>query len=211
MKMGRKLFVAAVLALAGLAAGAAPRGPHPDFRLRKHEVSVSGAIVPAKYLGGYDFRYLEKVDIWYGESLAKYYFDAATYNIEKTTLLWSLNYFYNINHRFAVGASVSYEGGFDYYYRRSDDSLLNREGKNVLTTMAHVRFSWMNRPLVRMYSQLSAGAAYSMEGDYEYPYEHISFQISPVGISVGKAVYGYAELGFGTAFVGCNLGIGYRF
>ncbi len=209
--MSRKLVITLLLVLSGLSLNAGTWKDHPGFILKKHEISVSVAAIPSRALAGYDFNFLAKAGIGYGNTLANTYFNAATYNIEKSTLLWSLNYLYNINRILAIGASVSYEVGSDAYYYRSDNSLFSKESKNVFTTMAHIRSSWLNRPLVRMYSQLSVGAAYSMEGDFDYPYEHITFQIAPVGISVGKDIYGYAELGFGIAYVGCNFGLGYRF
>ncbi len=209
--MKRKLMIIMVLALSCISMSAGSRGGRQGFELRKHEVSVSGAVAPAKFIAGYDFNFLRKAGLDYGHSLADKYFDAATYEVEKTSLLWSLNYYYNINRLFAVGASFSYEGGSNSFYSRADDSLINRESKNILTTMAHFRVSWLNRTLVRMYSEVALGAAYSMEGDYTEPIEHVTFHLAPVGISVGKSLYGFAELGVGTYYIGTRFGIGYRF
>ncbi len=200
--MTKKLMTLALLALACISMEAGTR---------KHEISFSGGYVPGRWFGGYDFSYMKKNDLHNSPSLNDTYFDASTYEIEKSSLAWSLNYAYNFNKTIALGAVFSYEGGSQSFYRRSDNSLINKENKNILTTMAVFRASWLNRKFIRMYSQIGAGASYSMEGNFKYPIDHFAFQISPVGISVGKQLYGHLELGVGTVYMGFNIGIGYRF
>ncbi len=209
--MKRKLMTVAWLTLLSLGIQASPRDGKPTFELKKHEVSFSGSIIPGKWFAGYDFNFLPEHDLLHSNSLTNNYFDASVYEIEKTTLAWSLNYAYNFNRFIAVGATLSYEGGSRAYYTHSDDNLVNKENKNYLTTLAFFRASWLNRPYVRMYSLIGAGASYSMEGDYSYPIEHLAFQFSPLCISFGKALYGHVELGIGTLYMGANIGIGYRF
>ncbi len=200
--MNRKLMTFALLAMLCLNLGAAER---------RHEISVSGGYVPGHWFAGYDFNYLMKNGIYYNTSFADTYFDASTYEVEKSTLTWSLNYLYNFNKTIAVGAVLAYEGGSQAFYKRSDDSLINKENKNILSTLATFRATWLNRRYVRMYSLIGAGARYSMEGDFSYPINHLAFQIAPLGISVGKDLYGHVEFGVGTLYMGFNLGIGYRF
>ena len=45
----------------------------------------------------------------------------------------------------------------------------------------------------------------------EYPETYLSLQVTPVGISVGKKLFGFFELGVGTIYVGGCFGLGYRF
>ncbi len=200
--MTRKLIAITLLAMVCMSMEAGTQ---------KHEISVSGGFVPARWASGYDFNYLTKNDLHYTNSLPDTYFDASTYEVEKCTLAWSLNYAYNFNSKIALGATFSYEGGSNSFYRRSDNSLINKESKNILSTLVNFRATWLNRKFIRMYSLIGAGAAYSMEGDFKYPIDHLAFQLTPVGISFGKQLYGHVELGFGTVFMGANVGIGYRF
>ena len=39
----------------------------------------------------------------------------------------------------------------------------------------------------------------------------LSFQMVPIGVTVGKKVFGFFETGIGTQYVGCMAGIGFRF
>ena len=84
---------------------------------------------------------------------------------------------------------------------------------HYLTPMLTARFSWLNRKLVRLYSSVGAGLAVSlMDVSYrEYPETYLSLQVTPVGISVGKKLFGFFELGVGTIYVGGCFGLGYRF
>ncbi len=200
--MRRKLITFALLVLVSMNIDAADR---------RHEISASVGFVPGKWFAGYDFDYLMKDGYYPSSALTDKYFDANTYEVEKSSLAWSLNYAYNFNRVIAAGAVLSYEGGSRAFYRRSDNSLMNKENKNIITTMATFRAAWLNRKYVRMYTLIGAGAHYSMEGDYDYPINHLALQFSPVGISFGKNLYGHIEFGVGTIYMGFNAGIGYRF
>ena len=45
----------------------------------------------------------------------------------------------------------------------------------------------------------------------ESPEAYLSLQVTPVGISVGRDLFGFFEVGVGTIYVGGCFGIGYRF
>ena len=148
------------------------------------------------------------------------YDNAATYNKERSTNTWTFSYTYNFTRIFALQASLSYEGGWDEYYSRADDSLVGMTECHYLTPMLTARFSWLNRNLVRIYSSVGAGIAVSLTDEYytvsddgvsTHPETYISLQVTPVGISVGRKLFGFFELGVGTIYVGGCFGIGYRF
>ncbi len=207
--MFKRILSAALLLLVCLGAEAQQKR---EYELRRHEVSFSGGFFPARgMIGGYDYNFSSANGLYYQNSLNETYFDASSYEIEKQLPYMALNYYYNFNKYLALGASLSYEGGSKAFYYHKDDSLINKEVKNVLTTMVYLRSSWFNRKYVRMYSLIGLGASYSMEGDYDYGYEHFAIQFSPLCISVGKDIFGYIESGIGTGYFGYNFGIGYRF
>ncbi len=210
--MHKKLITAAVLALVCMGADAKRKGDKTTYELRKHEISASIAGVPTRsMIDGFCYPFLIEYDLGYGfQSLTNTYFEASTYEIEKTTPFISINYFYNKNHRWAFGASFSYERATDAFYSRTDNSLTNKDSKNIITAMAYARYSWLNRKYVRMYSTLGMGRSFSLENDFSEG-EGFAMQVIPLGISVGKDIYGFAETGLGTAYFGINLGIGYRF
>ena len=60
-----------------------------------------------------------------------------------------------------------------------------------------------------MYSSIGLGIAmtYDPRPDEILPI----FQMAPLGISVGKRLYGFGEIGLGAEYIGGRVGIGYRF
>ena len=192
----------------------------PPFDLRKHEFALSGAVFPGRYAFGYDFdSEAAGHDAGYG-SVAGLYDDARTYNKERVTDSWVLSYTYNFTDAFSLSAGLGYEGGWSEYYSRADDSKIRVAECHYITPMVTARFSWLNRNLVRMYSSAGAGVsvafakAYNVAdgtGNAKSPQAHLSLQLTPVGISVGRDLFGFFEIGVGTVYVGGCLGIGYRF
>ncbi len=214
--MHNKLITTAVLAMVCLGADAKRRADIPGYDLNKHEISVGVAGVPTRsVIDEPIYHFMQKYDLGPGfQSLTNTYFHAATYEIEKATPLFSINYFYNRNQRWSFGASLSYESAGHAFYSRKDDSLINMDKRNIITAMAHVRLSWLNRRYVRMYSSIGMGRSFSLEGEFrEHDGEGMAFamQVVPIGISIGKKLYGFAETGIGTSYFGLSAGIGYRF
>ena len=100
------------------------------------------------------------------------------------------------------------------------DVLEMTNSKNYITPMAAFKIHWLNRKLVRMYSSFGMGVSVciSKEGDINHPAPAVvsyslspAFQLNPVGITVGKRIYGFAEAGIGNVFCGGRAGIGFRF
>ena len=194
----------------------------PPYDLKRHEFALSGAVYPGRYAFGYDFDFIvRKYDSYpYYYSISGLYDDAMTYNKERVTNTWGLSYTYNFTRIFALSASISYEGGWNEYYSRADNSKISVTECHYITPMVTARFSWLNRNLVRMYSSVGAGMAFSMtdvhysntdSGWKESPEAYLSLQVTPVGISVGRDLFGFFEVGVGTIYVGGCFGIGYRF
>ncbi len=117
---------------------------------------------------------------------------------------------YSINYRkrftFAIGGylSTSWTRLYDY----------TGAGKGVrmgfsLTVLPTARFKYIDRDIFSMYGSIAAGVAfgYSENSLFIFP----TFQLVPVGITIGKKVYGFAEAGVGLTYIGGNIGIGYRF
>lgn len=79
----------------------------------------------------------------------------------------------------------------------------------VIHTMATARFKWVSREIVRMYSSIGLGliSAYGEGEAYIFP----GVQFCPIGIEVGKDIFGFCEIGAGTTFLGAMAGIGFRF
>lgn len=73
------------------------------------------------------------------------------------------------------------------------------------TLLVMCRFNYFNRRYVRLYS--SAGLGVSFSGFRV----GLDMQIVPIGVTFGDKVFGFAETGIGSLYLGGNIGIGYRF
>ena len=69
--------------------------------------------------------------------------------------------------------------------------------------------NWFTREKINIYS----GVGYGTMGGYVDGDGHPShgLQITPIGVSYGKRLFGFAELGTGWMFCPARAGIGYRF
>lgn len=73
------------------------------------------------------------------------------------------------------------------------------------SAVAMVRFNYFNRKYVRLYSSIGSGLL--LNNGSVTP----QIQLVPLGASFGGRVFGFAELGAGSLFLGGNIGIGYKF
>lgn len=132
----------------------------------------------------------------------------------RTTGGLGVAYGYRVRRWLEVGASFTYAGYYCNLLRTSDGGVASRLREHYLTLMPYVRFSWLNRRSVRLYASLHAGYQLGIERDYKMDKadknHYFGGQFTPFGISVGRRLFGYAEIGVGMrgVFVG---GIGYRF
>ncbi len=195
-----------------------------DLRLRKHEIAISGAFYPGMYVWGYDFAqdgYVLSSDDDTYVSIADLYDSSEAYNKEKVTGSFGLTYTYNFTNIWAIQAGFHYEGCWNEYYSREDDSLLVSAYGNFFTLMASARASWINSRVVRVYSSAGVGVALGVI-DGEYSFEdgemiktpvkwRMAYQFNPIGITIGRKFFAFAECGFGSVYAGVRGGLGYRF
>lgn len=131
---------------------------------------------------------------------------------------FNLGYSYDLLRWLSVGATASYSYTGAKYYEGLSDAKIGSFSTSNLSLMAMVRFTWLRRPAVRLYSQVGIGMGLCLRhkrlfGDRWSSGNEAIFagQMTYLGIQAGRKVYGYAELvGFGTqgAIV---VGVGYRF
>lgn len=128
-----------------------------------------------------------------------------------------INYHYRLSKWFWAGLSIDYtyaKDHTDYAYWE-----YIQERRHFITIMPELRFSYLNRPHVTLYSGLAAGITtapgYHMRSWVEETVNNTktfpSFQITALGIRAGRDhLFGTFEAGFG--FKGfASLGIGYAF
>lgn len=120
----------------------------------------------------------------------------------------SLNYQHSVKRWLSLGvkSTVGWRTVADRYVVSND--VYRRYSMCIASLLFNMRFSWLHRSCVSMYSSFGLGAlAHIQFGDsWLVP----MFDAAWVGISVGKRVYGYAELGGGVGGV-LRAGVGVRF
>ena len=124
----------------------------------------------------------------------------------------NLGYTYRFKKWFELSGILTYSGYYRNYYDKFTDRLAFRHNEHSVSVMPYVRFVWLHREWVRLYSGLGLGVSLLCEsGEYGmdvslYP----AFSVTPIGITVGTYIYGLAELSIGTT--GCiSVGLGYKF
>lgn len=106
---------------------------------------------------------------------------------------------------FNVAASYTWEG----YRDAVTDKRTGTEDGFILYIVPQARFNWVRRDWVRMYSTVGLGVLAGItEGDFTVlP----AAQLTPVGIEVGRRLFGFCEIGAGMLYFGGQAGIGFRF
>lgn len=129
---------------------------------------------------------------------------------------WALSYGYRFTKWFDLSLSVVYFGQYADIRSNVDDSLIMHDRNHMLTLLPAARFTWLNRDLVRLYSSVAFGLTFD-SGIYDSYSNHRrwrgidpAFQLVPVGIAVGRSVFGFAEVGIGMQGLAV-VGIGYKF
>jgi hypothetical protein len=102
----------------------------------------------------------------------------------------------------------------NFTWQGNIDAVTNERIKPSTSLMFQIvpqaRFNWVRRDLVKMYSSIGIGAIIGYDLDKEFGLLP-TFQINPVGIEVGRKVFGFCECGLGMMYLGGMVGVGYRF
>ena len=82
-----------------------------------------------------------------------------------------------------------------------------RERVSCFSVMPTFRFTWISKRRFTLYSKASVGIGYANGIKKSFA----AAQLSPVGITFGKTVFGQFELGAGTQGLPLLFGVGFRF
>lgn len=124
----------------------------------------------------------------------------------------NINYNYRLTKTWGIGFGLSYCSGRSNWTK--NDEVIGMEKSYNITLMPRIKGEWLHTKYVTLYSLLGGGVTYrkdeakdlnvSTEGSM------FMFQISPLGIEVGKAMAGFAEVGIGEQGMAI-IGMRYRF
>ena len=200
--MNKRLTMALCLLLILPLGAAAQKNPDVPFR-HEWRFGVAGFPFMESLMfssWGYDF------DLPPADDLDNIYSDYPG----ATRALGLLSAEYSINYRKHFTFSIG--GYFTGLWYSTYDYKDVRKGTDVgfnLSILPTARFKYINREFFSMYGSVAAGVAvgYFDKELYAFP----TFQLVPLGVTAGRKVYGFAEVGFGLLYIGGNVGVGYRF
>lgn len=127
----------------------------------------------------------------------------------------NLAYVYRLNYRFSLEANLSYARTDQKFYDLYSDRKVGKENQQYFSIMPVARIHWYTNRLISIYS--SAGIGWCIyhkntnqpEWQQKRTESRMSGTFNYFGITVGKRIYGYAELSAGTTGV-FLMGMGYR-
>lgn len=121
----------------------------------------------------------------------------------------SLGYTYRLTPSVSVGGMFAYSGNMS--------DVVGKKGayiyKNFYSILPQVKFEWYRRGIVTLYSRLAAGVVIGNIQDQSgtlvtnvFTAAAFTFQVSPIGLEIGRSVTGFVEAGFGATGV-LTLGV----
>ena len=122
--------------------------------------------------------------------------------------LFSAEYNTNITQRFTFALSGYLNTVWTpmYNYKGQTSSLKTGLSLHVIPT---ARFNYISRPAFSMYSSIGLGLIVGTEKKELFAFP--TFQLTPLGVTFGRKVFGFAEWSGGVSFFGGRAGIGYKF
>ena len=112
-----------------------------------------------------------------------------------------------------AGADVTWTTGYQRITSNVDRSHVDAFNYNNFTLMPIVRFAWVNRSIVQLYSGFGIGATYGFYDNTLTSVKHkvgIAWDVTFIGITVGRKWFGYLDIGAGNRGT-ISAGVGYRF
>lgn len=180
----------------------------------RHELSVG--------IGDPAWAYFQRGSIWDklvterfeipGDYLGEWFEPSVYHSDYIVTCPISLGYMFRLRNFLWLGGSVSYMGIFTKVFDARDDSFLYNSTETQIAILPSVRFSYLNKKYVTLYSGISTGLLINIDpaNGEKNVYIHPAMQLTAFGVSTGRKFFGYTEIGWGyKGFI--TAGIGYRF
>lgn len=121
----------------------------------------------------------------------------------------SAEYQYNVLNWLSVGAKAVFGWRTQAVRSVTDNKVLYRDYMLTAHTLFDMRFSWLHRDHISLYSSIGVGVTSYVEND-EYMQMLPSLDLVYIGMSFGGRVYGFCEFG-GLAGGSLRGGLGVRF
>ena len=110
--------------------------------------------------------------------------------------------------RFSFGADIWWARiGADIYQGLSNE-ISDARSFNVIHILPEARFYYFQSRFTTLSGEVAAGVGIVTGSNATCSFD---YQITPITYTIGKKVYGLAELSLGSVFMGLNFGFGCRF
>lgn len=133
-----------------------------------------------------------------------------------TTNSFFLEYIYQANSWFGVGVTANYLAYFNNYYDGITDLNVGVNLVQHISLYPTIRFTWLNHNSFRAYSSFGVGQRIVFEHDVVHSIptnevrSSIAGQITLLGFTFGKHLYGFTDLLTLGSQGMLNVGLGYR-
>lgn len=183
----------------------------------KYELSIGSAGEPYYAMDVFPFGVM---DIWYHGTGSLEMLNSECYDVLVTPTA-SVEFAYHINANFAIIGSFGCSQARVTYYDPFTESPKSKEELYMFDLLAGLRLSYYRNDFLCCYSQLQFGATAHTPGTYwnynEYANSRFGWQVTALGLSFGKRLFGSLEFGWGSEYcaiglvTGSRIGIGYKF
>ena len=184
--------------------------------MKKLVILCSMLLIPFMSSYAQEYKYEAKIGWFPADALNLVYLmgedpsGETTYGPMKTAGLFSADFDYKVKKWLTVGAKVNYRNSWRDMKTISDGLeaySINR--LQAVSVMPTVKFTTGYDSVFRYYATLGVGAGMDLSSGVNDAF--MALQFTPVGISVGKKISWYFELGIGHAFMGFMTGLSWRF
>jgi len=175
----------------------------------KHEFSIRWGAIYDLY-ENHDYSY------YWSSPLERYNSGKYHFGDKTSTEAITLSYAREMKRWLTLSLNASYFGVFQREMENGSNKIADRYKKHKISVYPMVRFTYLNRPMIRLYSSVGIGLGLTKEGwsnnsrHYNDNDAYIEGQLTFFGISVGKKLFVSAEIGLG-AMGYLTMGGGYRF
>lgn len=123
----------------------------------------------------------------------------------------SVSYMFRIQKWLWLGGTFSYSGFYNEVFDRVSNQKVDYRDSHFISIIPTVRFSWLNKKYLTLYSGVGVGIATVFEKtNNELTFSPIVPHLTAVGIHAGKNWYGFFEIGLGVKGI-VSTGFGYHF
>lgn len=110
-----------------------------------------------------------------------------------------------------LSAVLSYNHFWADEYEGVSNTFKGHSYSNIFYALPEVQFTYVHKPCFKLYSGVGLGVGFYDNFEHLDSPVNMEAQMIPIGVMVGRKLFGFAEIGYGTVYCGAKVGIGYRF